>query len=184
MPLANRGLRDLIGRLGAADLLAELAVLDTGDDLAFPYRIAQLDVHNLEAPVGAGHDLDGCRADQVADDHDLLGDGGPLDRGKFDGHRGPGAASAAGGRTATHWIAAAVVDQNAGQADHGDDDDCDCSTHWDSRALPLIAPTLDADSGCRLRLPTATDCRLPIGDQRLSYLGLICVRWKSTSARR
>ena len=129
LPLANRRLRDLIGRLGPADLLAEFAVLDTGDDLAFPHRIAQLDVHHLQAPVGAGHDLDGCRADQVADDHDLLGNGGALDRGELDRHGGAGAAPAAGGRTTTCRVAAAVVNQNAGQADDGDDDDCDCSSH-------------------------------------------------------
>ena len=40
------------------------------------------------------------------------------------------AAPAAGGRTAARRVAAAVVDQHAGQADDGHDYDRDCSAHW------------------------------------------------------
>ena len=43
--LANRRLRDLVGRLGAANLLANLAVFDAGDHLPLTHRIAELDVH-------------------------------------------------------------------------------------------------------------------------------------------
>ncbi len=144
--LANRRLRDLIRRLGAADLLADLAVLDARDDLPLPDRIAELDVHDLQPAVGARHDLDRGGADQVADDQDLFGDRRPLDGGELDRHRRPRRAPSAGRRAgATGRVTAPVVDQDAGQADDGDDDDRDGSAHVNPK-LSAFSRQLSAES--------------------------------------
>ena len=73
LALADRRLRDLVGRFRLSNLLADLAVFDVRDDLALPDRVAELDVDDLQPAVGARHDFDSGRADQVADDENLLG---------------------------------------------------------------------------------------------------------------
>ncbi len=139
LALANRRLRDLIGGLRAADLLADFAVLDASDDLSLPHGIAELHAHDLQTPVGARHDFDRRRADEVADDQDLLGDRRPLGRGELDRHRRSArAAPTAGCRTAARRVSAAVVHQHTGQADDGHDYDRDGSAHWTLESCLLL----------------------------------------------
>ncbi len=155
--LTNRRLRDLVGRFSAANLFANLAVFNPGDHLTLAHRIAELDVHDLQASVGARHDFDRGGANQVADHQNLLRDRRALDGGEFHRHRRPARAPAAA-PTSSAWrttpgvVPGAVVDQHAGEADDGDDDDCDCSTHVMpkllavSYQLSVVSSLLRADS--------------------------------------
>ncbi len=128
--LADRGLRDLVGRLRLTHLLAQLAVLDARDDLTLPHRVAELDVDVLQPPVGARHDFDRCGADQIADDENLLGDRRALHGRELDGHRRPAGASAAGGSRAASWRVISTVErEHAREAGDGDDYDPDSLGH-------------------------------------------------------
>ncbi len=138
LALANGGLRDRVGGFRAANLLADFAVLDAGDDLSLPDRVAELDVDDLQPAVGARDNLDRGRANQVADDEDLLGHRRPLGRRELDRHRRPGAAPTAGGRTAARCRAAAVVEQYPSEADDGHDYDRDRSAHWTLKNCVLL----------------------------------------------
>ncbi len=139
LALPDRRFADLVGGFGLAHLLANLAVLDARDHLAFAHRVAELDVDRLEATVHARHDLHGRGADQVADDEDLLADRRALRGGELDRHRRPSRAAPAAARgrapggarrcRVAGGVAAAVVEQDAGDPDHGNDGDDDGSTH-------------------------------------------------------
>ena len=78
--LPDRRFADLERRLGLPHLFPDLAVFDERDDLPTAHRVAKLDVDRLQPAVDLRHDLHRGRADQVADDQDLLGHGRPVDR--------------------------------------------------------------------------------------------------------
>ena len=144
--LANRGLADAVGRFRLPHLLANLQVFDAGDDLALLDRVAELDIHGLQPAVDARHDVDGRGANQVADEEDLLADRRLLDVRELDGHRRPGHAAAAAGRTRSGarigGVAAPVVEQETADTDDGDDDDRDCSSHGLKAAVGCPLPAV------------------------------------------
>jgi hypothetical protein len=164
LALPDRGLRHLIRRLRLPDLFPNLAVFDARDDLPATNRIGQLDGHRLQPPVHTRNDLHRGFANEVANQHDLVGDRLALDLSELDGHgrsysTARPAASAGlirlttGARLGGGRIAAAVVDHDTRQREEGDDDDDDPFTHYP---------------------PTRTE----------GYRGLTWTRSKSTSARR
>ncbi len=121
----------LIGGFRLPNLLADLAVFDARDDLAVPDRVAELDVDDLQPPVGARHHFDSGRPDQVADDENLLGHRRRAwtvaNSTGIGGRARPAAASSR--HAPLGRAAAAFVDHHPGQRDEGDDHDCDCPAH-------------------------------------------------------
>ena len=138
LALANGGLRHRVGGFRPADLLADFAVLDAGDDLSLPDRVAELDVDDLQPAVRARDDLDRRRPNQVADDEDLLGHRRPLGGRELDRHRRPGAAPAASRRTAARGRTPAVIEEHPSEADDGHDYDRDRSAHWTLKNCVLL----------------------------------------------
>ena len=134
LALTDRRLGHLIGGLGLPDLLLNLAVLDFGDHLAAPHRIAQVHVDACQAAVDLRHGLHGGGADETADDQHALGERRALRGRELDRHGRPGAAaarlaSAAGSRAARvaarRLGGAPAVDHEArdGHRRHDDEDD-------------------------------------------------------------
>ena len=94
-------------------------------------------------PLTLRHDLHGRRANQVADDQDLLGDGGPFDHGELDRHRRPDAAAAGAAARATApgrrgrpgGDRAVVLVAGRGDAEGGTDDQVDGYATWRGMTL-------------------------------------------------
>ena len=92
--LPDGGPRHFQRGLVLAHLLAQLAVLERRQQLAPAHRVAEADVHRLDAAADLGHDVNRDRANQVADHHDALSHVEALRRRGFHGHRrSEGAAS-------------------------------------------------------------------------------------------
>ncbi len=74
LALPNGGGRDLMGRLGLPDLLANLEVLDAREGLAPRDAVAKFHGDALQPAVDLWDDLDRSRANQVSHDGEVFGD--------------------------------------------------------------------------------------------------------------
>ena len=71
LALADRRARDLVRRIGLAQLLEQFLVLDLGEHLAAAHRVADAHADRLQPTLRARHDVDGLRADEAADHFDV-----------------------------------------------------------------------------------------------------------------